>query len=818
MDMKTTSIAALAFVAAAGLVGSASAAPSYSRSLDEYTLDRAKEELRSMAKAEGLSDSAIELLFKLDVFATSNDTGCPGVDVDVINNTGRTVWNIEVSIVQKDGAVSQRADKLHLPYMLANTKVRVTTSCISDYKSRYDYSNDPITLNYDAKGSRSLDQALPEMLRIKRDYSPAVMGVAPADVAQGANLLEDALAMDDAEVAKELVQAIARTGVGREELGKAVMNNTESAIANEVLQSLSKLPAAQQSQLARALLGSPAAGGWKDKLDPMIDRTLCTGNRADVIGLWMQAQREDGIPVEHYRTKIREKCAPTAKDGPGFVGAVDKSPEMAGALDGLDPALFAQVIAAWKAKPGSEGHLAFLQLTRDSARFTEATTALRPENYSAAILRVIHATDGPAAKTKSDWVAAIGTSVPAEEIDPLVREAMTKMFEGSVSIPGMRDAIKSYRSLAPATADEVMAAAAAKSSTVFDPEKVKAAGVDLADFLAFDATLGNDCTSNAGMLAECAKKIAENPAMAKLTKTALKSEFQTAMTRIASDTRDTDTLVALATDLRKAGFEVGFVAQNACRDALNAVEYGGDPDEHIAAAEKIAPGAPCIATAKDAAGSKARKALLFSILAILGLLAPLPIGFLIAKRRWKKVQAELPVEASTEASGEKLDDRLGANGLGRMLRDGLAEAKRDLAGTAGGQGLAQIDDPIIFAVQGTVKRAVKTGDAATVIIKRASDAVYIVALPVRDARPQVVQRYLGAAWPEHVAQIQAAAGMPVLAIVVTCGPDVSESTLLVGWHIGDAWSDPDALLDAKEARERGANQFRYTASLTAKAA
>ena len=51
-----------------------------------------------------------------------------------------------------------------------------------------------------------------------------------------------------------------------------------------------------------------------------------------------------------------------------------------------------------------------------------------------------------------------------------------------------------------------------------------------------------------------------------------------------------------------------------------------------------------------------------------------------------------------------------------------------------------------------------------------------------------------------------------------CGPDVSESTLLVGWHAGTASSDPDALLDAKEARERGANQFRYTASLTAKAA
>ena len=726
--------------------------------------------------------------------------------------------NIEVTITQKDGAVSSKVDTVHLPYMVKDSKVRVTTSCISDYKSRYDYSNNPITLNYEAKGSRTIDLALPEMVRIKADYVPATMGVSPSPLASTSNLLEDTLRMDDEDVAKELVQAIARTGVGREELGRTVMDHASGVIANEVVQSLGKLPAAQQSQLARALLTSPAAGGWKDKLDPMIERSLCTGNRADVLGLWMQAQDERGIPVEHYRTKITAKCAPTAKDGPGFAGAIDKSPDMAGALDKLEPALFAQIVGIWKGKPGTAGHLAFLQRTRDSARFTDAAAVLAAEHYASAVLAVIHAADGPSAKTKSDWVAAIGKSVPAGDLEGLVRESMTEMFDGRVTIPGMRDAIKAYRPLAQDAADEVMSTAAAKSSIVFDPTKVKAAGVDLADFLAFEATLGGDCTSNAGMLAECAKKIAANPAMAKLTKTALKTEFETAMRRIAGDTRDTDTLVALATDLRSAGFDVGFVAQNACRDAHNAISYNGDPEQYIAVAEKIAPDAPCIAEAKDAAGSKARKALLFSILAIVGLLAPLPIGFLLAKRRWKKVQKELPTDAVVEAAGEKLDDRLGANGLGRMLRDGLAEAKRDLAGTAGGQGLAQIDDPIIFAAQGTVKRAVKTGDAATVIIKRASDALYIVALPVRDARPQVVQRYLGAPWPEHVAQVQAAAGLPVLAVIVMCGPDVSESTLLVGWHAGTASSDPDALLDAKEARERGANQFRYTASLTAKAA
>jgi len=136
--------------------GSAAAEPSYSQQLDQYTLGKAKLEVAELATAEGISAETAELLLKLDVFATSRDTGCPGVDVDVVNATSRTVWNVEIVIEQKDGS-NKRTDTLHVPYMLADTKVRASVSCLQDYttRSRYDYGgNTPISLSYSAKGAR----------------------------------------------------------------------------------------------------------------------------------------------------------------------------------------------------------------------------------------------------------------------------------------------------------------------------------------------------------------------------------------------------------------------------------------------------------------------------------------------------------------------------------------------------------------------------------------------------------------------------------------------------------------------------------------
>lgn len=817
--------------------GVASAEPRYSQELDTYTLGRAKKELRDLAVREGIEAETADLLLKLDVFATSNDTGCPGVDVDIINATGRTIWNIEAKIEQKEG-IKDRKDTIHLPYMLANTKVRVNVDCLQDYsyRSRYDYSGSSgISLNYSAQGAKSLDEALPQMLTQQVDYTALGSSISPTTARTG-SLLAAALEMNDYAVSKELVQAIARTGVGRKELGDAIAENGSGAIADEVVTAMAKLPPAQQAQLARTLLASEVALRWKDKLMPMIDRQLCVGNRADVVGLWIQAQGEDGIPVEEFRARISEKCKPTKADGPGLTAALEKEPARAGAtLDAVDDDLFASAVTAWtkaKAPAAPASLLGYLKDGQKPERFDAATKTIGEGRREAAIEAVIESPDGPGAARKAAWLTATVSALPKDNVDLAVTTVTRQMATGNVPAGAMRDAIKGLAKLAPKAAEDVLVTQANQHSKVFDAEKLQAAGLEMAEFLAFNATLP-DCTATLTLLAECADKIAAykdksgEGALKKHARTAVKPEFLTAVRELTTSSR-ADALIPVGLALATAGFDTGFLADRACRDAEDAVRYDGSPDAALELAAKISPDAPCIAAVHDKLAGKARKAVIMGILGILGLIVPVVVGGFLIKRRWKKLQKDLPPDVKEDVhAGMKLDDRLGPSGLGRQLSAAISDGARELAGSPAAQALAALDDAVINAASATVRRAVKSADAATLLIKRpagdgpyrnpAGQAIYIVTLPVRHARPSVAQRYLSAPWPEHLAQIQKAAGMPVLALIVLCGPDAAEASLLVGYSDGIRTSDPEALLDAKEARDRGANKFRSVMTLATQA-
>lgn len=798
------------------LAGTASAEPRYSQELDSYTLGRAKSELRELAKREGIEGETVDLLLKLDVFATSNDTGCPGVDVDIINATGRTVWNVLAKVEQKEGT-SDRTDTVHLPYMLANTKARIHVECLQDYKSRYSGGGGGISLNYSASGAKNVDEALPLMLAQRVDYASIASSVSPTSEGNG-TLLEAALALDDSEVSKELVSAIARTGVGRKELGEAIAENGTGAIADEVVNSLAKLPAAQQAQLARTLLASTVALRWKDKLSPMIDSKLCTGNRADVVGLWIQAQGKDGIPVEQFRTRISDKCKPTKADGPGITAALEKEPKRAGAvLDAVDDALFSSAVAAWgkvKAPATSASLLAYLQDGQKAERFDAAIKQVPSSALPAAIDSIIQTPDGAAAAHKAEWVTAAFAKIPADELDLSVTTATRTMVTGGAQAPVMRDAIKALAKLAPKAAEDVVVSQASSSSKVFDAEKLQAAGLDMAEFLAFNANLP-DCTATVELLTDCTEKIAAykdrsgEGALTKQARAAVKPEFLTAVRELLTGVTDARALIPVSKSFSAAGFDAGFIADRACRDAEDAVRYDNDPSAALALASEITPDAPCIAAVNDKQSSKKRKAWLMGILGILCLLVPIPVGFQMMKRRWKKVEKGLPVDAKEEvATGVKLEDRLGPSGLGRQLAGAIAEGNREFSGTPTGRALAHVDESVINAASSTVRRAAKSADAATLLIRKQGVAIYVVALPVRHPRPQITQRYLSATWPEHLASIQKAAAMPVLAMIVLCGPDAAEASLMLGYSDGVQTSDPEAMLDAKEARDRGANKFR----------
>lgn len=804
--------------------GTASAEPSYSQDLDDYTLSRAKTELRDLAKREGIEAETADILLKLDVFATSNDTGCPGVDVDIINATGRTIWNIEAKIEQKEGS-QHREDIVHLPYMTAKSKVRINVSCLQDYtyKSRYDYSGSSgITLNYSAQGSKTIDEALPLMLEQKVDYSNVGYQITPS-VDKSDNLLVKALEMNDRDVAKELVGAIARTGTGAKELGDVIEKFGGGAIADEVVASMSKLPPAQQAQLARTLLASKAALKWKDKLMPMIDRQLCGGNRADAVGLWITAQTPGGVPVEDFKNRISEKCKPTKADGPAITAALEKNPDAAGGtLDAVDDDLFASAVAAWgKVRPPaiSQSLLAYLRDGQKTDRFDAAVKQIGNDKQALAIATVIETPEGPGAKHKADWVTAQFGSIGAAELDPSVTLATKTMVTGGVKAAAMRDAIKGLAKLAPKAVEDVMVSQASSSSKVYDAEKLQAAGLDMAEFLAFNAELG-DCTATVELLTTCTDKIKNYKdktgpgALVKQGKTAVKPEWLRQVRSLLDGVRDSENLIEVSASFRDAGFDAGFIAERACRSAEDAVRWDNDPTKDLELAQKITPDAPCIAAVNDTLKGKARKAMLMTIAGIVVLILPIPMGFWLMRRRYRKLQKDLPEDTKDDAStGIKLDDRLGPAGLGRQLQGALAEANRELAGTAAGRALNAVDESVINAASSTVRRAAKSADAATLLVRKSGQAIYIVALPVRHARPQITQRYLSAPWPEHLASIQKAAQLPTLALVVLCGPDAAEATLLVGHTDGVQTSDPEALLDAKEARERGANKFRSVMTL-----
>lgn len=793
--------------------GTASASPAYSVRLDDDTREQARAELLKQARTADLEPKAVDALLKFDVIATSSDTGCPDVDVDVINATDHTMWNVEIEIEQK-ASLEHRTDHIHLPYLVNSTMVHARVPCITQY--RYS-SGAGIELGYSAKSSRTLDEALPSLRVTKSDYARQGRYIVPEASATGVTLLADALALQDTEVASELVLGIAKTGVGIEELAAALSSSPEGPIASEIAGVLAKAAPATQAALARALLASPSAGDWKDQLLPLINGRLCRG-RAEAVQLWMQAQREHEMPDAELRDRVRAKCKLAVGDGPLVVAALTREPGRAGeVLDAIDAPLFDRAIAAWKTKQGDDANAlyAYLRDGSDPARFDRAVTAVAASDLARALAEVAKAPSGQTTQHKAAWIAASLDKIA--EPEAVVRVLTEELVKGEVTADPMREVARLARARAPAVADTVMVGYANEHSTVFAADKL-GSGIDLGEFLAFATGQLANCGASIDALRECAKAIAayKGGALGKLAGTAVRPDYTAKLSELVSGVNDVEIAVALAAELRAAGLGNEVVANHACHKA----ELRSDPEPWLTAVTTIDPAAPCIAHLRDELVSRRHKVIWLTLFAIVGLVLPIPAGGLVMRRRYRKLQRDLPaVETDETPKGEKLADRLGAQGLGRGLRAGVAAAARELAGSAVAQAIAAVEDPVLEAAGAAVGRAVRSGDAASVIIRRAQDAVYVVALPVRHPRPQVVERYLGAPWPEHLASIQRAAGSAVLALVVLSGPEASEAQLLVGFAPppGDPRpaSDPEALLDAQAARERGANRFRHVMPLAA---
>jgi hypothetical protein len=791
------------------------------RPLSPDTLAVARDMVTRAASGDGVSDKVIDKILRLDVLAVSSDTGCPGVDVDVINATERTVWNIEVKITQKEGNQS-REDVVHLPYLGAKREVRVSVSCISEYRSSYDPGGG-ISVDYVANGAKSLAEALPAMLTQRVDYTGLAGRLTPT-VTTGRSLLGEALAFDDPEVARELVATIARTGVGREELAAVIASGRQGPILDQVADSMEHLPLAAQAQLARVLIGSPAAARWEAKLLPLVDRALCVGPRPAVVGLWLEAARPGGIVDEPLRQRVLARCAPRASDGAALVAVLDAADDApaalaatahgrAAALAAADPATWAAILAAWRGK-GDEAHpslLAFLRETGSVERFDQAAAAIHSRDLPLALISTVAlAADVPERAHKAAWVdAQFATLTDPETVKGALNGMLINVGSGEVGAPEMIVSVRAATARAPAAAAKIMTEQLASDSKVFDPAKLADAGVDLLDFIAFNhASLGG-CTATTEALTACVAAIAAyHPTHGKPLPDALTADFTFAAANLLDKESDRGRLLALAKQLRAGGLSPTLASNELCRQIYNWDRAG----DLLADIEEVDPAATCLAVGRDRVAAGKRNAILLTIAAILGLLVPVPVAGFVLRKRWRKIAPALPLPLLPPGGQVAVvDERLAA--LGRALPASVLAAGRELAGTPAATALDAVTAPVVTAAVGTLRRAITTGEVATTLIEAAAAAIYVVALPVRDARPQVVQRYLGAAWPEHVAAVQRAAGRPVLALVLLAGPDAELATLLVGHTDGATAVDPEALLDARDARERGANHFREVLTL-----
>lgn len=797
-----------------GVPGLAAASPSYASRLDDRLTAQAREDFVDKAKQAGIDEDKAERIFLHTVVATSRDTGCPGVDVDVVNPTDHTEWNVELEITQTVATVDHPT-KIHLPYLPSHTVAHATVPCVTDYRSRY-ASDSGIGLSYFARGSDELEHALGKLRDEAIDYSYFASMLHPSSDVKTKRLVE-ALKLEDADVARELVFAIAKTGVGLEELSAEIASVPDGPIAKEVGAAIAKAPPDVQVGLARVLMSSPEAESSIAQLEPLIDR-LCRGKRPEVVELWLSAQGTRQIPVARLRDRVKARCVLTPADGGVLAAALDATTANVGeVLDAAPRPLFDAVIAAWKARPEPAGRASYARDTHDAERFTRTVASIPPAGYPLLFSELIKATSDPVTAQKAQWAITALGPLTGPVADDVAERTTTALLYGGVTDPEMASVVRAARAKAPDKIRAFVAAfATAERSPMLDVGKLPAS-LDVAEVVGVEQrTFG--CAKTEDALLACMKEVAAFPGLPAAINDAVRPAFLEDVQGVVRKIKSFDKLA----ELGKAMAAAGFTNKTAVAAACSLAEQQSAPEqwtEQIPNVEKVDPRADCIETRLRQVSRKYRsRAVWLWIFGLAGLILPFPAGAYVLRRRYRKLQQDLPKpEVEAAGQGTKLADRLGERGLGRGLRAAIGAAAADLAQTPAAHALASIDDAVLQAIGDTVGRAVKSGDAATLLLRHTPDALYIVALPVRHARPQIVQRYLGAPWPQHVAQIQRAAQTSVVSLVVLCGPEAAEARLVVGFTpaAGDPRPafEPESLLDARDARERGAQPFVHVMSL-----
>jgi hypothetical protein len=539
---------------------------------------------------------------------------------------------------------------------------------------------------------------------------------------------------------------------------------------------------------------------------------LCTDRRF-AMRMWIEALGYS-FPSGHPGALVRIHCPPQRADLRVYLETIADIPARSTSLEGIDDGLFAAVREEWqKVPPNVELLTTYLVAAKDARRFTEIAALVDAKARLAVITALISAAKNKLSAKRIAWVRTTLAAIddPAQ-LEAIAHDLFVLELSGQLPDDSYKDVLEKLRGRVPNAMSAARWTLIDQSNPVFDVAKLAAAGVDPAAVLAYARTYAlTSCHGGQDEFLACARSIAKSdiPKLPALVATALKPEFEKHLRSIISSYSSKPELV---NELAALGWDLDFVGDKLCEEAH------GRPIEHrkplLERAKQLTSAARCARSleaelAADAEAT-ARRRLLMTLLGVLGLIAPLLLGGALLVRWWRRPPFPLPGSTVAPAAGAaevSRDARL-ETFLGRGLAAGIELARRDLA-------IGAIDPAVIERAGGVVKRAVATGAAASLLVRDGEAVAYIVALPVRTAQPQLVQRYLGAAWPEHVQEVQHLAGAPVTALVVLCAPEATEATLLVGRHDGARASDPDVLLGAREARERGTNSFHHVIPLSA---
>lgn len=143
-----------------GTAGDAAAGLGFGSPITETDRLNAIASLRDEATQMGLSPEDLNRVLGMMLVPYLTDSGCPGVDVDVLNDTDVTQWNVAVSIKQELHGEA-KTTVVHVPYLAAHTKVRITESCVSDYGYGSSYSaSGGISVGLNAEGTGSLNASV----------------------------------------------------------------------------------------------------------------------------------------------------------------------------------------------------------------------------------------------------------------------------------------------------------------------------------------------------------------------------------------------------------------------------------------------------------------------------------------------------------------------------------------------------------------------------------------------------------------------------------------------------------------------------------